>query len=181
MRVNIADLKAEAGLHKRVPLEITPEPIEMGGDRIEFSGPFTGEAEIWNTGDRLFVEAKVSGEATVACSRCLTPVRLPLDVDFDEEFIEGTPAAPVAEEEESPEERAVSYFEGDEIDLTDPLRENIVLALPMKPLCKDDCAGLCPSCGKNLNEGPCDCAGDADVDPRLSVLQNLLRKPDSNS
>jgi uncharacterized protein len=189
LRINVADIKLEAGSHKKVDLEVALEPIEMGGQEIRFEGPFTGEAEIWNAGDRLLVRANLSGEATLACSRCLTEFTEPLDVFFEEEFVEG--AAEDEErfadgedddDEEEESARTISFYTGDEIDLTDPLRENILLELPMKPLCDEECKGLCPTCGVNLNEEPCKCEGDQDVvDPRLSVLKDLLRKPDSNS
>ncbi|HWI60313.1 MAG TPA: DUF177 domain-containing protein [Symbiobacteriaceae bacterium] len=189
MRVNIADIKLEAGSHKKFPVQIAVEAVEMGGMEFQFDRPFTGEAEVWNAGDRLLVQATVSGEAAVQCSRCLAPATMPLTVSFDEEFIEGAPQAAVVDEdddeidtEDADGSRNVTYFSGDEIDLSEPLRENVLLELPMKPLCSVDCAGLCPSCGTNLNEGACQCGEETHtVDPRLAALKDLLRKPDTNS
>lgn len=183
MRINVADIKLEAGKHKTVNLETQPESIELGGQAVRFEQPFTGTAEIWNAGDRLLVKADVFGEATLVCSRCLGEFTEPLDVSFEEEFIELAPdEGRVEEDEEEESGRTVSFYSGDEIDLTDPLRENILLELPMKPLCDEECKGLCPTCGTNLNEGACKCEGDREiVDPRLAVLKDLLRKPDSNS
>jgi uncharacterized protein len=63
-------------------------------------------------------------------------------------------------------------YSGDEIDLSELLRESLLLELPMRPLCSDDCVGLCSVCGKNLNQGPCGCVHD-DVDPRWAVLKDL--------
>jgi len=184
VRVNIADIKLEAGSHKKVPVQIAVESVELAGQAIQFDRPFAGEAEIWNAGDRLLVTATVTGEAALQCSRCLGPTTLPLEVSFEEEFIEGAPPEEMDEELDAEVEagRTVSYYNGDEIDLSEPLRENVLLELPMKPLCSDDCAGLCPTCGTNLNEGDCQC-GEAThtVDPRLAALKDLLRKPDSNS
>lgn len=184
MRINVADIKLEAGSHKKVNLEVSLETIEMGGQEVRFDKPFTGEAEIWNAGDRLLVKAELEGEATLVCSRCLTQFTEPMDVSFEEEFILQGEVDEERNEEDEEEEsgRTVSFYTGDEIDLADPLRENILLELPMKPLCDVDCEGLCPTCGTNLNEGACKCTGDPEVvDPRLAVLKDLLRKPDSNS
>ncbi|MFZ5814255.1 MAG: YceD family protein [Bacillota bacterium] len=183
MRIEIADIKLEAGSHKRVPLELSLEPVEMGGQEVRFEHPFTGEAEIWNAGDRLLVRAELSGEATLVCSRCLAGFTEELEVAFEEEFIEaGAEEGRAEEDEEEESQRTVSFYTGDEIDLTEPLRENILLELPMKPLCDEACKGLCPTCGTNLNEGRCGCEGERDVvDPRLAALKDLLRKPDSNS
>lgn len=180
MRVNVADIKLEAGLHKRVPLEVAVEPVDMGGQSFRFDRPFTGEAEIWNLGDRLLVKASLSGEALMECSRCLTPFSEPLKVSFDEEFVAGKPGEGEDDEDGADVGRTVSYYEGDEIDLAEPLRENVLLELPMKPLCDEDCQGLCPTCGSNRNEGSCQCEETTSVDPRLAALKDLLRKPDSN-
>jgi uncharacterized protein len=182
MRVDIADLKLEAGAHKVVPVQVAVEPVEMGGQSVKFDQPFTGKAEIWNAGDRMLVKASLSGEATVSCSRCLTEFNVPLKVKFDEEFVRGEPSDSEDDEEIEGSERTVTYYSGDEIDLTDPLRENVLLEIPMQPVCTSDCKGLCSTCGTNLNEGPCTCTeSNITVDPRFAALQQLLRKPDSNS
>lgn len=180
MRVDVAEIKQETGSHKVVPLETLLDPVEFSGQSVQFPMPFRGSAEIWNAGDCLLVRAKLEGEAWVQCSRCLTPFKLPLSVSFEEEFREGSAEEEVPREDE--ENLAVAtYYEGDVIDLTDSLRDSILLELPMKPLCRPDCAGLCPTCGANLNEGPCSCEKSHTVDPRLAALQKLLDKPDSNT
>lgn len=183
LRINVADIKLEAGSHKTVSLEVPPESIEVDEQEVRFEQPFQGEAEIWNAGDRLLVKVELSGEATLVCSRCLSAYTEPLDVSFEEEFVQGEEGEePSEEEQEEESERTVSFYTGDEIDLAEPVRENILLELPMKPLCDEDCKGICPGCGTNLNLGDCTCEGSSDVvDPRLSVLKDLLRKPDSKS
>jgi len=182
MLINVADIKLEAGSHKQVDLSVSLEPIEMGGQEVQFDQPFTGSAEVWNVGDRLLVKARLSGEAEMICSRCLTQYPEQLSISFEEEFIESAGEEDLEEQDDEESGRTVSFYQGNEIDLTEPLRENILLALPMKPLCSSDCEGLCPTCGANLNEGPCECSGETKVvDPRLAVLKDLLRKPDSNS
>jgi uncharacterized protein len=69
----------------------------------------------------------------------------------------------------------ISYYKGDSIAISDLLREQLLLMLPVKPLCRPDCAGLCASCGKDLNEGSCTCS-KRNVDPRFAILENLLEK-----
>lgn len=184
LRINVADIKLEAGQHKRVALTVPLESTTVDEQEIRFETPFTGEAEIWNTGDRLLVRAELSGEVKLVCSRCLTLYTEPIDLSFEEEFVETAKVDEGRSEEDAEDEsgRTVSFYSGDEIDLTESLRENILLELPMKPLCSDDCEGLCSTCGANLNEGACKCQGGEEVvDPRLAVLKDLLRKPDSNS
>jgi uncharacterized protein len=185
--VNVAEIKLEVGGHKRVSVDFAMTPDDAADQVLGFPRPFTGQAEVWNLGDRLLVKGKVSGEVELQCSRCLAPVVTPLEASFEEEFVEGAePQVEVqdndAEEDSAEEARTVTYYAGEEIDLTDVLRDAILLELPMKPLCTEDCQGLCPTCGKNLNEGACQCNADlSDVDPRLSVLKDLLRRPDSQS
>lgn len=178
MRVPIADLLKEPGSHKTLPVQISLEPVEIKGESVQFGQPFTGEAEIWNVGDRMLVRAKAEGDATLSCSRCLTVFSARLHVSFEEEFVQGEPREEV---EPTDEDRTLSFYQGEEIDLSDSLRENLLLELPMKPLCDAACAGLCPTCGANLNQGKCGCGETDRVDPRLAALQDLLRKPDSTS
>jgi len=180
LRIGIADLKLEAGLHKTVPLVFTMQPVEMGGLLFHFDQPITGDAEIWNTGDELLVRARVKGETLVECSRCLTPFTLPIQARFEEEFVEGDPKADDDDDDLLTDDRTVTHFLGDAIDLSDAIRENVLLELPMKPLCSEDCKGLCPTCGANLNDGPCTCTEAIEIDPRLAAFKDLLRKPDSN-
>lgn len=182
VRIHIADLLTGPGQHKTVPVAITMEPVEFGGQVFHFDSPLTGEAEIWNTGDSLLVKADLAGETLVQCSRCLTPFSLPLDVSFQEEFVEGEePAEGEETDEEGDDDRTITYYTGDEIDLTEALQQNVLLELPMKPLCSEDCLGICPTCGVNRNETSCTCQESTNVDPRLAALKDLLRKPDSNS
>ena len=181
MRINVVDLMTEAGQHKTVPVAVAMEPVEISGQVFHFDRPLSGEAEIWNTGDSLLVKATLAGESLVQCSRCLKPVSLPLAVTFKEEFIEGEPPAEDEETDNESDDRTISYFRGDELDLTEALQQNVLLELPMKPLCSEDCLGICPSCGVNRNETSCSCQEPTQVDPRLAALKDLLRKPDSNS
>jgi uncharacterized protein len=74
----------------------------------------------------------------------------------------------------SPDDMALSYYEGEEIDLTPLVHEQALLALPTRPLCSDDCRGLCSRCGANLNAGPCGCPA-APAEPRLAALHALTR------
>ncbi len=76
-----------------------------------------------------------------------------------------------------PEEPDVFFIdEAHRLDLEDPMREYALLSIPMLPLCREDCKGLCPQCGANLNDGPCDCDTEQ-VDDRLAALKHLLEQP----
>ena len=115
------------------------------------------------------VRARLETRMEVVCARCLEPVEEDLDTSFDLLFrprdvdIEGVDRAITTSETE------IGYYEGDGLLLEDVLREQILLALPAKTLCNEDCKGLCSVCGRNRNTDPCDCAV-ASVDPRWASL-----------
>ena len=122
---------------------------EMGEDVIEFSGT-------------------VSTELRMSCDRCLRQVDVPLVVDIRQRFVKGDKT------DSRTEDYDFDYLpiENDMIDLEDVIRYDVQLNIPVKVLCREDCLGLCPICGKNLNEGLCECEEDFS-DPRWDALKNL--------
>ena len=116
----------------------------------------------------------VKGSIAMECSRCLERFSQPIDLKFDEVYRlqEGpAPAKPPASSEVLEDDSYVVY-EGI-LDLNPALNDAIMLSVPMKPLCREDCKGLCVSCGVNLNAEDCDCVPE-ELDPRLEVLRSLL-------
>jgi uncharacterized protein len=112
----------------------------------------------------------------VGCARCLEPVVRLVEYDFDLLY---RPQGIDAGQEElpvSPSEAEIGYYSGDGLLLEDVLREQVLLALPMKTVCRDDCRGLCPQCGANLNLQACSCAPPAD--PHWHVLDAWKNKPE---
>ena len=108
----------------------------------------------------------------VACARCLDPVEQPIEASFDLIFRPSGADLDNSDRSISTSETEIGYYEGDGLLLEDVLREQILLALPAKNLCREDCKGLCPECGRNRNTDPCDCAV-ALVDPRWASLQAI--------
>jgi uncharacterized protein len=174
LKLNVAPLQDQktAHLHHDVSLVIDPP------EGVAFTGPFTGEIDAYGTEDEIYVQVALAGSARLECARCLAPVAVPIKVKFTEEFRPGTPND-AGEQEEDDEGHAFTRYAGEEVDLTEPIRQQVLLELPMKVLCRTDCAGLCPICGGNKNEQACTCER-SEVDPRLAVLKKLLR-PDQNS
>src|SRR6185369_12071499 len=106
------------------------------------------------------------------CARCLEDYTFPLEREFR---VVLTPrAAAGGDAQLSADDMALSTYDGQEIDVTPLVYEEAILALPTRPLCAEDCRGLCPRCGANLNQGACGCPA-APPDPRLSVLHTLVR------
>ena len=106
------------------------------------------------------------------CYRCGEDVTTPLNCEFVESF---TNLEEKADEEAEKEEEMIHFFEGDVIDLLPYVEQAIFLNTPMKTLCREDCKGLCPECGINLNENECSC-DKSPIDPRFAVLADLLNK-----
>jgi uncharacterized protein len=136
---------------------------EMYG-QYPFQTPVHIEGEIRNHLDILKLTASVQARYETACSRCLAPVSVPLDVACE------TILTDDAQDEESDD---IYLLEGDSVDVDDVVLPTLFLEIQMVYLCKPDCKGLCQTCGKNLNEGPCNCSGKQ-IDSRLAVLQKLL-------
>ncbi len=106
------------------------------------------------------------------CGRCLEPFTTPVDATFDLRYQPRAEAPADAESEVQEDDFSAAFYDGDAIDLGQLMREQFYLAVPMKPLCADDCRGLCTQCGTNLNKGTCDCTNGWE-DPRFAALKAL--------
>jgi uncharacterized protein len=109
------------------------------------------------------------------CGRCLEPFTLPVDAAFDLRYQPHSVNTGEGEREIEEDDLATAFYENDQIDLGQLMSEQFYLALPMKPLCGDDCRGLCSVCGTNLNKGTCSCTHEWE-DPRLAVLRELKKQ-----
>ena len=127
--------------------------------------------------DRFRLVGTLVSTLELRCSRCLEPFAWPVDATFDLRYLPegvGVPAGEDTEDVELGEDDAsASFYQDDGIDLGDLMREQFYLALPMKPLCRGDCKGLCPHCGTNLNTDTCQCQARWE-DPRLAGLKALI-------
>src|SRR3982751_3141602 len=119
---------------------------------------------------RLVGEVKTTLQ--LPCSRCLEPFELPVDQTFDLRYQPHAHNTGEGEREIEEDDLTTAFYENDEIDLGQLMREQFYLTLPMKPLCSDVCKGLCPVCGTNLNRETCDCHRTWD-DPRMAALRAL--------
>jgi DUF177 domain-containing protein len=106
------------------------------------------------------------------CSRCLESFTMPVDQTFDLRYQPHAHNTGEGEREIEEDDLTTAFYENDEIDLGQLMREQFYLVLPMKPLCSEACQGLCPVCGKNLNRESCDCKRQWD-DPRMAALRNM--------
>jgi uncharacterized protein len=167
-----------AGIREPLRLERTDEPSAFGPeDTYRIVSPAHLVAEVHKDGEKVRLAGRLQTVIELACSRCLETFAIPVDAQFDLLYLPAG-AAPADQEREIEEDDfGTSYYRDGVIDLADLVREQIYLALPMKPLCQEGCRGLCPQCGTNLNSGSCSCTAAWD-DPRLTPLKALTRDHD---
>ena len=127
--------------------------------------------------ESVFVEGTVTTTAEMPCSRCLETTPLSLQSPFHYTFVPPPPPSlPQEDVELSAKDLDFAYFEGEDIDLDAVVFEQVLLQIPLKPLCADSCRGLCPHCGVNLNATSCDCRGEH-LDERLAILKQFKAQP----
>ncbi len=123
----------------------------------------------------VFVHGDISARTKLACGRCLDEFVSTVSVPVEMSFLPSGDESGGEEQELSAEDVNTEYYSDDRIDLDEAIREQILLNLPLKPLCSEECRGICPSCGINLNQESCGC-DTKKIDPRLEVLKKLLDK-----
>ncbi len=166
MKIQIAGIKTQLGADLPFTFILSPLQLELAELAPWVRGEISVSGLITNTGNGLQVKGKLSIPAAFDCTSCLTAVEKIMESSFSETFHEG------AGTEEA--EADWLFFQGDEIDIGEMLRENVILSEPLRPVCREDCQGLCPRCGIDLNHESCACERKA-VDPRLAELQKLLK------
>lgn len=139
--------------------------LQAGPDTYRFDGPLPWSADVTNTGSAFLVTGTVSATGTVACSRCLEPVHCDLSGDIEGYFLlDSEEAEAFEDDEDAPGEDEFAVLPADHIiDLEPLILAALLVEAPQLPLCDEDCKGLCPQCGANLNEGECDCGEDGDA------------------
>lgn len=145
-------------------------PVPHGAG-VEFVGPVTGYVELENADSLVTARGRLRATAVLQCSRCLADHVVELDIEVNEQCSLTQIDEPVTPKA-GPDE-PIPLLSGDLVDLTELVRQVLVLHVPSRSLCRPDCAGLCPGCGRNLSDGPCGC-GEDDVDPRWAGLRDLI-------
>lgn len=138
--------------------------------RVE--GPISVTISCYRAGTEVFLEGDLSASTRSMCARCAEEFVATRTRAFRYVMAPQALAGPNGGDGRSDEDIEYSYYQGEEIDLASPIREQLILALPTRALCREDCRGLCPRCGTNLNYGTCGCE-KPQADPRLAVLHNL--------
>jgi len=129
--------------------------------------------------DGLDMRARLEARVSIPCSRCLESYEIPIDSDFELILVPDAAEFGVGESRMEQRESLMFYAEGGRAELGTIVQEQIYLDLPLKPLCRPDCQGLCPTCGANRNRLKCGCRSEQ-VDPRLAPLLDLKKKMDDS-
>lgn len=169
MRLNISSLAGRKGACFQVNRELPSNFVEAAPEVSKVLGPILAQLTVTNTGEGYLVTGDLSLEVELRCSRCLKPSQTTLITSIEEEFLNH----PKSQHEQLfwDDEFLV---DGCELDTTSLIKESILVSIPMKPICRADCLGLCPTCGANLSEEGCDCSS-AEIDIRLAPLSKLLQ------
>ncbi len=135
-------------------------------------GPIRVHLRLSKSGRMIQVKSRVETGVELLCARCLEPFFRGLNSEFST-VLKPRPNFPLAEERElNREDLESDFYEGEEINLTSFVQDQVLLTLPQKAVCREECRGLCPHCGKNLNREVCQCP-TALIDPRFQALKNL--------
>lgn len=153
------DLAALPAGKSAVDLEARPE--ELGFEPAGWDGPVRGRLTVEKSGEQVTVRGNLEAVTLQECVRCLEPAKIELRVPL-EVFAERSGGRGAAHQAELERDDYMLFHDGRRLDLRDEAREALLLEVPMVPLCRPDCRGLCSRCGANLNEGPCRCAPAAE-------------------
>lgn len=169
MRIELENLEGGKGDFAHV---YNPDDLNPVDERVKLSAPAAVSGKIRLAGNEVFVNGHVETRTQVECDRCLKPVEIPVEADFELEYITGAEYESTGVAELTEAEMSVSVFDGEALDLDEIVKEQILLAVPTRMLCREDCKGICPECGIDRNTGECSCVTN-DIDPRWAALKTL--------
>ena len=140
------------------------EEMEVLNDPVSFED-IVVNGEFFGTGEKISIKARITSTVTSRCAKCLEPVTIQLDAQMDVIYARQI----------DPDDPDLYSFEGSKADLTDAVRDALLLELPYRFLCSENCKGLCPSCGVNLNLGSCTCQEGGEVTNPFSALKAIVQ------
>jgi uncharacterized protein len=176
----LLDLNKLQGPREHVERTLQPSVFDPQDPDYRVTAPVELSMDVAKAGGAAFaVTGEVRTRLELSCSRCLEPFDVPVNAAFELRYVPQAENTGDGEREIAEDDLITAFYREGMLDIGDLLREQFQLALPMKPLCTDDCRGLCRQCGANLNRTECGCT-PAWEDPRLSPLKNLLTRQKEN-
>ncbi|MEQ1605820.1 MAG: DUF177 domain-containing protein [Pyrinomonadaceae bacterium] len=168
----IIDLASLGTTAKRIEVEFDPADIDLDGEPAQLQGKTVVAGEIAKADAKANLSGTVKAHLILDCTRCLDPIERDVEFPFRAIFIDTSVEESAAETELSDDALDESLVLAGQIDMAEVVREQLLLWLPEQIFCREDCSGLCPKCGANLNLIDCSCADD-EVDPRWAALKSL--------
>jgi uncharacterized protein len=169
MRIELDRLEDQNGKFSRV---YSADELHLDVEEIRLIEPAEVSGHARRRGKEVELRGKLQAQVEVVCGRCLQPVAVPIRTDFTERFVGAVSWAADEHHELLEEDLNLAVFDGEAIELDELVREEILLALPANVLCREDCRGLCPSCGIDRNLSPCQCE-TKEIDSRWQKLKEL--------
>lgn len=175
MLVDLKELR-DSGKPLRVRRSFTSDELDLDGSVVRLTAPAEVDLTVSLQGELVRVQGRLDAPIHLICCRCLQEFPRRVVQAFDLEY-EPDPVVETEGEEIalSYGDLAIGFYRNDELELAALVGEQILLDTPMKPICRQQCRGLCPHCGADRNEEPCDCNPQSQ-DPRLAVLQQLKER-----
>ena len=165
IKINVAEIRRHLTGKKHLQFDAEPAELDITAAELPIVGKVRIDGEISNVGDVLLLQARVSARVNRMCSRCLKEFTADSVAEVVEKYY---PSESLGVENDA------YVYEADIVDITEPLRESLLLAEPLRVLCKEDCLGICPVCGTDRNIHPCSC-DTGTIDPRLAALKQFIQ------
>jgi len=169
VRIELDSLKGSKGAFAYV---YAPGELDLNDDRVHLRGSPEINGQLVLKGKRLLLNGGLAARAEVDCDRCLRSVDLAVETQFSLQYVTPLEYQLSQAVELEDEDMTVSVFDGEAIDIDEVVREQVLLTVPERTLCQEDCKGLCPACGTDRNLKECGCES-ADTDPRWAALKKL--------
>ena len=173
MVIDVSSILKEFGGRISFDDKVEIPDLNFSGGNYCFKKPLSVKGGISNTGGALSLKADASGVMTTQCARCMKDIDVPIEFGFVETLMhsdEGDGKGGTVSDNDD-----VIVFEGTSVSLDEIIENNFIMNLSPRYLCREDCKGLCPKCGKDLNEGDCGCDDD-DIDPRWAALADMIKE-----
>jgi len=170
VRIELANLE---GSKTRLSHQYSDGEIVLEDTRVQLISPPSVVGNVSKTGTVVKVSGQVVARVQLECDRCLKPIELPIDSAFKVEYVSPEEYQSQQDAELTEEDLDLTVFYGEEIDVDAMVAEEVLLAVPDHRLCKEDCKGICPTCGADRNSGNCACDTE-EIDPRWSGLKKLV-------
>ena len=145
---------------------------ELVEENAVFMEPVHAQVKVKKFGEEIFITGTLTTLLSFVCSRCLSPYEFKVDSEFDLVYL--PEELEITKDQLEEDDINQLFFYSNKLDLKEVILEQLNLTFPLRPLCSSDCRGICPICGKIINEGHCSCVSD-DADPRLEQFKNFLR------